>query len=171
MGGRNSGKWERYWKKNTVEESRSFKMSDFHCFLYRDCNGAYSATVGRFEFSGTFVVKWNPSTPIVEFRYGWKGDKSVETRFRLQSTPTNFDGIRWWFVCPLSTNGIPCNRRVSALYLPHGARFFGCRTCHNLTYQSSRDRQAEKREYLRELLENINRLMESRKDLFPSKAK
>jgi hypothetical protein len=32
---------------------------------------------------------------------------------------------------------VPCGRRVSALYLPPGAKWFGCRHCYELTYESA----------------------------------
>src|SRR5262245_11305204 len=46
--------------------------------------------------------------------------------------------VRTWFLCPLVWNGVPCRRRVAKLYLPPGARHFGCRHCHRLTYESRR---------------------------------
>lgn len=50
---------------------------------------------------------------------------------QVQSTPTQFGGKHWWFTCPVITGDTPCARRV-----PPGARYFGCRHCHELTYQS-----------------------------------
>jgi hypothetical protein len=50
-----------------------------------------------------------------------------------------------WFQCPLMVNGSACNRRVGRLYLPPGARFFGCRACHLLSYQSSQTAHRDER--------------------------
>ena len=50
----------------------------------------------------------------------------------LVSTPCPFGGQRWWFICPLQN----CDRRVGVLYLPYGGKYFGCRHCYNLTYES-----------------------------------
>jgi len=36
-------------------------------------------------------------------------------------------------------NGRVCCRRVAKLYLPLGGRYFGCRHCYNLTYQSYKE--------------------------------
>jgi hypothetical protein len=59
--------------------------------------------------------------------------------------PTQFGGKRWWFICPLIVHGIACNRRAGKLYLPPGARYFGCRKCHDLTYRSRQEaHQAER---------------------------
>ncbi len=52
----------------------------------------------------------------------------------LVSTPCNFGELRYWFMCPLSKNGIKCNRRVGVLY--KGGDYFGCRHCYNLSYHS-----------------------------------
>lgn len=56
---------------------------------------------------------------------------------QLVTTPCHLSGVRWWFVCPLSRNGVPCGRRVRKLYLC--GKYFGCRHCHNLTYTSSQE--------------------------------
>jgi hypothetical protein len=47
--------------------------------------------------------------------------------------------LRWWMLCPLAQGGRPCRKRVLLLYLPDGARFFGCRRCHRLTYRANRE--------------------------------
>ena len=54
----------------------------------------------------------------------------------LAQTKCQFGGVRYWFICPVVVNGIPCRKRVGRLYLPPGARYFGCRTCYNLSYRS-----------------------------------
>lgn len=55
----------------------------------------------------------------------------------LVSTPCNFGGVRWWFICPLVINGARCERRVRVLY-KRGA-YFGCRACHRLCYSSQNE--------------------------------
>jgi hypothetical protein len=57
----------------------------------------------------------------------------------LVTTPCRFGGQRFWFLCPLTRDGIPCKRRVRVLHLPAGAQFFGCRACHDLTYRSCQE--------------------------------
>jgi hypothetical protein len=56
---------------------------------------------------------------------------------RLVTTPCRLGGVRWWFVCPLSRDGVACGRRVRKLYL--SGRYFGCRHCHDLTYRSRQE--------------------------------
>jgi len=49
------------------------------------------------------------------------GEQSIS----LTSTPCNFGGYRFWFLCPA------CGKRVAILYKDGDYR---CRDCHNLTY-------------------------------------
>lgn len=51
---------------------------------------------------------------------------------QLATTPCNYGGVRYWFVCPLSTHGVYCGRQVGVLY--KSGDYFGCRHCHNLSY-------------------------------------
>ncbi|KPL22834.1 MAG: hypothetical protein AMJ75_07315 [Phycisphaerae bacterium SM1_79] len=43
---------------------------------------------------------------------------------------------KYWFICPLSRNGVYCGRRVGKLYLAPVANYFGCRHCCDLSYES-----------------------------------
>ena len=56
---------------------------------------------------------------------------------QLDTTPCNYGGLRWWFICPLMKDGRPCRRRCRFLYLPLGGGYFGCRECYDLAYESS----------------------------------
>jgi len=47
-----------------------------------------------------------------------------------------FGGVRWWFICLLSYDGVYCGRRVAKLYCPPGGIYYGCRHCYNLSYDS-----------------------------------
>lgn len=68
-----------------------------------------------------------------------KEKTDLDYTIELVTTPCNFGGVRYWFICPLFVNGQPCGRRVGKLYLPAGATYFGCRHCHNLTYQCQKE--------------------------------
>jgi hypothetical protein len=67
-------------------------------------------------------------------------NEKTELNYKAQivSTPCNYGGRRWWFICPLNLDGCACNRRVGVLYLA-GSKYFGCRHCNNLTYTSSKE--------------------------------
>jgi hypothetical protein len=90
-----------------------------------------------------FVVSTVEGDEYIRFQYTQtnrhSGEKSdLDYKARLDSTPCNFGGRRWWFICPLVVNGRPCNRRVGVLYID-GGKYLGCRHCHNLTYTSSKE--------------------------------
>jgi hypothetical protein len=65
------------------------------------------------------------------------GEKEVMNyKIKLETTPCRFGGKRYWFICPLSKNGIYCGRRVATLFSI--GKWFGCRHCGNITYDSQR---------------------------------
>jgi len=65
----------------------------------------------------------------------WSGEKSdLDYKIQLVSTPCNYGGKRYWFICPLSKNGKYCGRRVGVLYLI--GKYYGCRHCGNIAYQA-----------------------------------
>src|SRR5205085_1138349 len=63
----------------------------------------------------------------LSFNHGLQVKQSI----KLDSTPLNFGGVRWWFICP------GCLRRVAHLHLPSRAFYFRCRHCYSLTYESA----------------------------------
>ena len=66
-----------------------------------------------------------------------EGNKSIyDYQVTLTITKCNLGGIRYWFICPISKNGNYCGKRVGKLYLPPGGKYFGCRHCYNLSYES-----------------------------------
>jgi len=58
--------------------------------------------------------------------------KSFDYKIPLITSPCNLGGIRYWFKCPMSKNGVSCNRRVATLY--KDGDYFACRHCYDLTY-------------------------------------
>lgn len=63
----------------------------------------------------------------------------MDYKIAFTSTQLYWGAKRWWFVCPLSRNGVRCNQRVGKLYLPPGGKYFGCRHCYDLTYTSCQE--------------------------------
>jgi hypothetical protein len=59
--------------------------------------------------------------------------EDVQEPVELEWTSCNFGGVRPWFICP----GAGCGRRVAVLY--GLGRYFLCRHCYDLVYQSQRD--------------------------------
>ena len=63
----------------------------------------------------------------------WSGEKeSMDYSVQFATTPCNYGGVRYWFVCPLSKNGRYCGRRVGVIYSI--GKWFGCRYCGEIAY-------------------------------------
>src|SRR5437868_3576307 len=147
MGGSGSGNWYRWQtRKSTVEESLVVSMRDFRKRLYRGAAGTFTWTWASGSKSSIgYFVTWNHDAPTVTLHYRWRDSEDVRIPVLLETTPTQFGGRRWWFTCPLVVRGVHCCRRAAKLYLPPGARYFGCRRCHDLTYRSSQEAHHEER--------------------------
>lgn len=149
LGGLGSGRWHLHNKKMTVEDCLVLsitKLSRDGLITRRHVNGSLwwtnTATGERTASLGYSLEPVGEEGLILRLRYtvGRDGDKQeVDEPIRLQTTYPHFGGIRWWFTCPLVVDGKPCNRRAGKLYLPPGGRYFGCRTCYDLTYTSSQE--------------------------------
>ena len=80
------------------------------------------------------------SLPTVRLTYSFtRTGERFDYGISLQTTHPRFGGLRWWFTCPLTANGVPCGRRVQKLFLPPVGKYFGCRHCYRLTYESRRE--------------------------------
>ena len=64
------------------------------------------------------------------------GPHSTRYLIEITSNRCTFGGRRFWFVCPMTRDGVPCDRRVLRLYLPPGGQMLGCRDCYDLRHQS-----------------------------------
>lgn len=63
----------------------------------------------------------------------WSGKKeSLDYKVQLTTTPCNYGGMRYWFICPLSKNERYCDRRVGVIY--GIGKWFGCRHCGDICY-------------------------------------
>ena len=150
MGGNGSGHWYRSNTRRTVESCQRLTPARLRPVLTRvlrdDLGSAatvltWVATDGQESSIMATVERQADQQPVLRLRYTTtlRDDHTVDQNYlipmvaTLSNLPGN-EGRRWWFVCPLSINGIACARRVHTLYL-RGA-WFACRTCHNLTYTS-----------------------------------
>jgi hypothetical protein len=79
-------------------------------------------------------------------------------KFELVTTPCNLGGVRWWFICPLSRNGVYCGRRVGKLYCPPGGKYYGCRHCYSLSYESRNESRHGRIAYMGHFLTLSTRL-------------
>jgi hypothetical protein len=132
-------------KKSTVQECRSVSIAFLrkHGYFCGLCSGVISWTncLGERTASISVTVCTMHGENYARFQYtstrrSTQEKTECDDEVPLVSTPCHFGGVRWWFICPLTTNGAPCGRRVAKLYCPPGAKHYGCRHCHNLSYDS-----------------------------------
>jgi len=135
-----------YWdQKNTVEESHSVSVAFLrkHGYFSGLCSGVITWTNhwGEQTASVGVTVCAFDGGGHVRFRYthtrrSTGEETQCDYKVPLVTTPCHFGGVRWWFLCPLSRDGIYCGRRVGKLYLPPGGVYYGCRHCYDLSYES-----------------------------------
>jgi hypothetical protein len=152
VGGFGSGRWPWHTKARTVEECRALDANQWarHGVLRARARLTGSWTWWRdaerkeqTDSIGYEVNTLDPTCPWLRLSYTIpRTGEALDYLIGLQTTRPRFGGVRWWFTCPLVVNGVPCGRRVGKLYLPPGGRYFGCRECYKLTYQSAQEHDA-----------------------------
>ena len=89
-------------------------------------NPRYHSSVGITVYQDGIKLKYTV-TPE-----GEKKGTDYEYKISYAWTSCHYGGKRPWFVCP----NINCGRRVAVVYCPLGGKYFLCRYCWNLTYNS-----------------------------------
>jgi hypothetical protein len=135
----------------TVEECRFFGISDLtRAGVFKKGPGHFwtprwtDSRGKEIEKIGCWLLGHRPDGlylrliySITDYSTGEK--KSLDYNVQLTTTPCNFGGFRYWFICPVSANGRFCGRQVGKLYLPGNGIYFACRHCYNLTYRSCKE--------------------------------
>jgi len=96
----------------------------------------------------------NPKEGYFELEYKIRNGpeeeyRSVKQRYSIVSTPCNYGGVRYWFLCSIYCRGVYCGKRVAKLYLNGGSDYFACRHCFNLSYEKRNENRRGKYGYLR----------------------
>ena len=141
MGGRGSGSYYRFNKKASTEDCRQI---DINRLLRDGClkpgnvfTSTWTNAIGNKNRIQGIVFREYIRISYTITRY--TGEKvDVDYKVYLTWTPCNFGGERPWFICP----GKNCGRRVGKLYM--GYKYFLCRHCNNLTYESRRNTEADR---------------------------
>ena len=137
-------------RKTTAEACKAISMTFLkqHGYLSGLQWGSMKWTDGWGEATGSisFRIWVEECVGEIRFQYtqtqGYIGEKEhIDYPVKLVATPCRYGGKRWWFICPLTKNGVACNRRTLKLYLG-GGKYFGCRHCYNLTYESCQEHDA-----------------------------
>ncbi len=134
-----------YWsKKDTVEDGTKLSIAKLKEFgLLGGCCSStliWTRSLSGHKSSVGIVVDVL-GEPYVKLNYTItardSGEKTdYDYKIGLTTTQCYFGGVRYWFICPLSRNGVPCGRRVGTLFLSSGGKYFGCRHCYDLSYES-----------------------------------
>ncbi len=146
MGGYGSSRWGWHSKKTTVEECRTLSIRDLVRFaglkpnaqLFNGIAWVDSRTGEKTSSIGVVINTGDhqgTARLFYTFTTGARKGEKVDYHVILVSTRPYLGGLRWWFLCPAEG----CLRQVAKLYLPPGARYFCCRHCYDLTYQSSQE--------------------------------
>ena len=76
------------------------------------------------------------SNAVIELSYLFDRRELICYEVGLTWTPCHFGGQRPWFICP------GCGKRVGKLYAP--GKYFLCRYCYDLAYQSQRESRGDR---------------------------
>lgn len=132
MGGWGSGRSERYDRKYTVNESL---VLDLKYILSR---GGWSQRIDWISWScgkqdaGSIKYKigMTSNNPTLTLEFTHKTEEKVIQQITITSDPQPYGGRRYWMRCPF------CIRKCNKLVCPPGAKYFGCRKCYDLSYNS-----------------------------------
>lgn len=131
MGGNGSGKIFRWDAKSTTESQKRIDIRWLKKYGYLRAGNVGSLSWSRGdEQTGSIAYKMEEDRMILNYRHRPNGGEwePVEQKISLDRTPCNYGGYRKWFRCPR------CYKRVAILY--GAGKYFLCRHCYNLTYDS-----------------------------------
>jgi hypothetical protein len=135
-------------KRDVVEDCRMLDVNRWTCEgilrervqrfgSWKWCNAATGEETSSIGYE---VNTADMGFPWIRLYYTFtRTQEQMDYTIRFQTTRPSFSGLRWWFTCPLLRLRKSCNHRVSKLYLPPGGRYYGCRRCYDLTYQSCQE--------------------------------
>lgn len=129
MGGPGSGRRFHYGAKHTVERYNALDVRSWQ----RD---GLLQPGGGFRWFSIMVYVEADAVILSYGNAGALGNPSC--RVLLDTTPCNYGGVRYWFLCPASG----CCRRVAILYL--GGRYPACRHCLRLAYRTQNESSADR---------------------------
>ena len=106
---------------------------------YGSIKWTYGLSGNESSIGFTITTKTQDEEDHIRLQYThtdkWSGEKeNLDYKIKLTTTPCNYGGVRYWFICPLSKNGQYCGRRVGVIYSI--GKWFGCRHCGEIAYVS-----------------------------------
>lgn len=156
MGGFGSGR--KRSRKSTVEECRQLDIARFPVTEFTQ-HSNWPSIISWKNYAGEVTGRvgytcepLGDGSAILHFSYTMTRDENkieVTEQIPVRTTRPFFGGIRWWFICPAIIAGKNCQLRVRKLYIPPGGRYFACRICYNLTYESVRTHDGRVSSFIR----------------------
>ena len=135
--------WEKTMAKQEAEWSNRLSIFFLKKHGYLDGGWRSGSIKWTYGMSGNessiefFVFLHGQANDCIKLKYthtdrggGEKSEMLFEVPFA--STPCNYGGKRYWFICPLTKNGKYCGRRVGVLFSI--GKWFGCRHCGEIAY-------------------------------------
>ena len=144
MGGYGSG--TKYGSRSTVEEELNLDIRDlkrydklyvgnYFLWCWKSNRGKKSSINIYVGGQGEHGSTGRDNVEYLDLSYAFSCNGSereqIEQRVFLNWTRCNYGGFRPWLWCP------QCSRRVTTLY--GAGRYFWCRHCHDLTYDSCKE--------------------------------
>jgi hypothetical protein len=138
MGGYGSG--QRYSSRNTTDDHLALDIRRMsregwlkpgaRCVTTWSNRGVNKASIASRANTHEIRLEYRHQSPGKEW-------ESIDYVVRLDRTECHFGGSRVWFICPR----LGCGNRTALLYC---SRYFVCRHCLALGYQSQRDTPADR---------------------------
>lgn len=145
MGGFGSGRWHGRERRQVIEKCRSICSDDLsrqgpiraHQEGQIDIHEPGGGVTASLPF---VVVPIRSSILVIGFRLRCN-DEIVTQGIPISTTQTRFGGTRLCFLCPTGDPDDFCGGASRRLYLPPGKKYFGCRSCHQLSYSACQKRK------------------------------
>jgi len=134
-----------YSNRYIVEDCKKLEISWLKKVGYlngvRSGNVSWSIGENKTGNVGIFVTVGYGDKDYIRFKYtitdnSTGNKKDFDYKIPLVTSKCNFGNKRYWFKCQLSRNEKYCGRRTGVLYLPPNGKYFGCRHCYDLIYNS-----------------------------------
>jgi hypothetical protein len=148
--------------KGCIESKQRLNVNVFKKPLSFPRMTEHSITGKYGEQLGKTVV--NPTEKFIRLMFA-----GIDQVFELETTPCNYGGLRYWFLCP------SCGTRRGVLYFDCGG--FECRECADLNYRSQQHTKTDcsyynrKAEALGKQLDKGFEFFQVSRPLFPTKPK
>lgn len=139
MGGFGSGRWAWTSTRETTDGVISLDIRTLaRTGVLRPGTTSETRWSRRGEPFGWISLTARVNAVVLSYRSRRLGGEwePVEERIALDRTACQFGGERSWFICP------GCGRRRAVLYSPNGR--FRCRVCHDLAYESTREKPGDR---------------------------